>query len=327
MNYHMEHAYILEMPKRIEVHQGKDIYIYTDDSNYSDAFGYEWQEYSRTYTDSTLGSNLSLRRLELNLGFPIEFLKDKVVLELGSGQGRFTEQLVKYARHVITADMSYAIYHNVALSAENLTAVRADINHFPKLKEPVDVVFCRGVLQHTENPVTSMHALFDQVKVGGLVIFDVYKKVGGRSISYKYFWRPVLQRFVPEASFDVFMKRHDTSLYNLHHKIIRFMSMLGPVGRLISRLPLYYGFSYEDQYPQLTKEQRREIFRNEYIDMFYSAYDQPMSAEEVITALAEIGQTPYSYDVVRNHFRCKKGASVKPIRVSITKNGVVPIAG
>lgn len=320
----MEDNYILEKPKQIKVCHGKDVLVYTEESNYSDAFGYEWQEYSRTYTDSTLKQNLSLRRLELNLGFPIEFLKDKVVLELGSGQGRFTEQLVKHAKHVITADMSYAIYHNIALNAPNLTAVRADINHFPKLKKPVDVVFCRGVLQHTEDPVKSMHALFNFVSEGGLVIFDVYKKTEGFRIDYKYFWRPVIQKFFTEKSFDAFLKRHDKSAYNIHQGVIRFCHMLGPIGRVLARLPITSGTDYEHQYPQVTPEQRREIFRNEQIDMLYSAYDQPLSPEEVIEELSRIGQTPYSYDHHRNHFRCRKVIPMVPVSVKITKNGVVP---
>lgn len=66
----MTHPFSIE-PIHTEQRNGHDIYCFTTGSNYSDEFGYEWTEYSRTYTDSTLGTNVSRRRLELNLGFPL----------------------------------------------------------------------------------------------------------------------------------------------------------------------------------------------------------------------------------------------------------------
>jgi SAM-dependent methyltransferase len=221
--------------------------------------------------------------------------------------------------------MSEAVYHNVALGAPNLTAVRADINHFPELLEKVDVVFCRGVLQHTEDPVKSMHALFENVKEGGYVIFDVYKKAGGFRIPYKYFWRPVVTRLFSEKDFDTFLKKHINVLYRAHHIIMRSVNSNPITRNIFGRLPFHNHFDWDKEYPRLPLEKRKEIFRNEQIDMFYAAYDTPMTPEEVIDALAKIGQTPYSYDPYRNHFRCRKSDAMEPIRVKTTKNGVVPV--
>jgi hypothetical protein len=60
-----------DTPRAVEKDKnGNTVYRFCEESNYSDPFGYEWEHYSRTYTDSTLGTNLSKSRLELNLGFP-----------------------------------------------------------------------------------------------------------------------------------------------------------------------------------------------------------------------------------------------------------------
>jgi 2-polyprenyl-3-methyl-5-hydroxy-6-metoxy-1,4-benzoquinol methylase len=316
--------HIVTKPRKIETREGKEVYVYTDDSNYSDAFGYEWKEYSRTYTDSTLGENVSLARLELNLGFPVEFLRGMTVLELGSGQGRFTEHLAAHAKTVVTVDMSEAIYTNIVLTKDNVIPVRADINALPEFSEKFDLVFCRGVIQHTKDPKETIASLFTQVKEGGLVIFDVYKKDTGFRIHFKYFWRPVVQFFFTEEKFDALLKRHTPLFYKLHHICARIINVHPIVKQTLGRLPLCYNYDWDKQYPQLSQEVRYQLFRNEYIDMLYSGYDQPMSPEEVIHTLASLGQIPYSYDPYRNHFRVKHNPSRSPITVSITKNGVIP---
>ena len=314
------------LDKPLEIVKGKDggeVLRFCEEENYSDPFGYEWEHYSTTYTDSTLGENLSESRLELNLGFPLEFLKGMNVLEIGCGQGRFTEHLVKHAKHVVAVDMSYAIYHNIALPAKNITAVRADLHKLPKFEEKFDLVFCRGVLQHTSNPRASMKKLFDYAKDEKYVIFDIYKSGRGRWTNFKFFWRPILQKTVSIEKFDGFINRHENFLYNQHHRNLKIVKFFRPVEYVLERTPLLYNKNFNDDYSNLDKNQRIEIAKNEMIDMFYAGYDQPMSPEEVVETLAEIGQRPYSYDIYRNHFRCRKNADMKPIKVKMTKNGVL----
>ena len=48
--------------------------------------------------------NISEARLELVLGFPLEFLKDKSVIELGCGPGRFSEHFIKYCKDLTIVD-------------------------------------------------------------------------------------------------------------------------------------------------------------------------------------------------------------------------------
>lgn len=318
----------LDPPKQTVVVEGTaaaDVLVYTPGPNYADSFGYEWKRYRRTYVDSVLGSDLSKARIELNLGFPLELLRDMEVLEIGCGAGRFTEHLVKHAKQVTAVDYSEAVFHNAALGAPNLTAIRADVLAMPKFSAGFDLVFCRGVLQHTRDPRLSMKALFQLVRPGGLVIFDVYKKNPGAWRSFKYFFRPIVQRFVPIERFDAYLDKHGERLYDLHHRILRAVNRFGLVRRLVGLTPFYLSVNWENEYGILSKTQRIEIFKNEMIDMLYAHFDQPMTPNEVFATLAEVGQRPYSYDLLRNHFRCERAASMEPIRVRVTKNGVFPI--
>ena len=77
--------------------------------DYAQNFGYQWTEFQTTQYDSCTGHPLSENRLILSSGWHLEDLRDKLVLEIGSGAGRFTEILSKYGAHVISIDLSSAI--------------------------------------------------------------------------------------------------------------------------------------------------------------------------------------------------------------------------
>jgi len=306
----------------IERESGKRVLDYAGEEKYAESFGYEWEHYSRTYSDQEIGGDLSRKRLELNLGFPLDFLKEKNVLEIGCGAGRFTEHLVKHAKQVIAIDLSRAVFCNSALGAPNLLAIRADLYELPEFSEPIDVVFCRGVIQHTPDPRRSLKRLFDYVRDDGLVIFDVYKKLPNDRWSFKYFWRPFFKRNIPLKSFDRYINRHARFLYTAHHFLLKIHSRIPVWRRLIAKTPLYLSANWETQYPKQTRKEREEVFKNEFVDMLYAEYDQPMTSQEVIDCLAEIGQVPYSYDLGRNHFRYKKRPDRTPLFVRFTKNGI-----
>jgi len=300
----------------------KTVLVYTEGPNYADSFGYQWARFNGNYVDSAIGRNISGSRLELNLGFPLDFLDGMDVLEIGCGNGHFTEHLVKHAAHVTALDYSDAVFHNAALGAPNLTAVRADLLDMPKFSGSFDLVFCRGVIQHTSDPKRSLHALFDHVAPGGLVIFDVYRKNPGYRRTFKYFFRPLLQKHVPLEKFHAFIERHGERLYTQHHRFLRLCRSSRLLQGIANRIPVL-STDWDKEYPTLSQAQRLEVFKNELIDGLYAHYDQPMTFGDVISALAEIGQRPYSYDGLRNHFRCRKSSSTKPLRIHVTKSGVL----
>ncbi len=301
------------------------VFRFSKDEGHTKSFGYEWTKYSRTYSDAQLGVAVSMAHMEAVLGFPAEFLKGMNVIEIGCGAGRFTEIFADYTKHVVATDLSRAVYVNAAMGRPNVTLIQADLLDIPELSEPIDLVFCRGVIQHTVNPHQSLKRIFDYCRPGGLVIFDVYKKYWWDKFNFKYFWRPFFKRLVPMEKFDQFINRHDEFLYKTHHAYLKIVARIPIFRVIIGKTPFYFGVNWEKQYKHLTHKQRLEIFKNELVDTFYAEYDQPMTRNEIIYTLAEIGQIPYSHDVFRNYFRYKKSENSKQIRVQITKNGIFQI--
>src|SRR4051812_10406641 len=59
--------------------------------NYASGFGLEWTRHARTQYDSYSGVNVSERRFFEETRWPRD-LRGEVILEVGSGSGRFTEQ-------------------------------------------------------------------------------------------------------------------------------------------------------------------------------------------------------------------------------------------
>ncbi len=318
---------ISTLSKPIEVvtlgDEHKKVSVYSKGEEHTTSFGYEWTTYSRVQSDAELNANISRSRLELNLGFPLEFLKGMNVLELGCGPGRFTEHFVQHAKSVVAVDLSNAIFHNSALGHRNLLAIKANLMEVPPLSEPIDLVFCRGVIQHTASPQDSLRRLFDYVRPEGLVIFDVYKKEPWHWRSFKYFWRPFFQKYISLEKFDRFITRHVVRLYAIHHASLRVLSTLRPLKWILMKTPLYLSNNWEEEFPNLTIAQKHELFKADLIDALYSHYDQPMTAREVLDTTAAIGQLPYSYDLMRNQFRYKKSDSTESIQARFTKNGAL----
>lgn len=149
---------------------------FVERSNYSDDFGFQWKKFSKTQLDSYSGLKITEDRLKRCLGRPLDSLKNKLILEAGSGAGRFTEILLKYGGNIHSFDYSSAVDANAINNGDtdSLTLVQADIRKIPFEKNKYDFVLCLGVLQHTPNPEESIKSLWSMVKPGGKLIIDHY---------------------------------------------------------------------------------------------------------------------------------------------------------
>ncbi len=144
--------------------------------NYSDSFGLQWNEFRRTQLDSYSNTKITYDRLERCLQGHMKELSGKLVLEAGSGAGRFTEVLLEGGATVHSFDLSNAVDANYTNNSKskNLILAQADIRKIPFEKNNYDYVICLGVLQHTPNPEESMRCLYQMVKPGGFLVLDHY---------------------------------------------------------------------------------------------------------------------------------------------------------
>jgi SAM-dependent methyltransferase len=209
--------------------------------NYSDSFGFQWNEFRKTQLDSYNKTKITYDRLERCLQGNIKELFGKLILEAGSGAGRFTEILLECGSHIHSFDLSNAVdanYYNNG-SSKNLTLAQADIRHMPFEKKIYDYVICLGVIQHTPSPEESIFNLYQMLKPGGALVFDHYlfklrnilpPPIGSANIIYRQIMLiiPIKFRFrVVKFIVDLFFPVH--WIFRKSNTIQRILRRISPV--------------------------------------------------------------------------------------------------
>lgn len=247
--------------------------------NYASNFGIQWNRYRTTQLDSVAGLNISNERFYKNTKWTPEELNGKVVLEAGSGAGRFTEILLKAGAQVVSFDYSLAVQANLANNGMkgDLFIFQGDIYDIPFPDNYFDYVFCYGVIQHTPDPDKTYQCLFSKVKPGGKISIDSYKKVQmPRFWPTIFTWRKITTRMDPQ----------------LLLKIVQFYVPLWfPVDTFLIKLPIIGSqirhrlnipcSNYLEIFPQLSKKQLLEWAILDTYDALGAKYDQPKTIEEV----------------------------------------------
>tara|TARA_A100001015_G_C15027492_1_gene731312 strand:- start:534 stop:1418 length:885 start_codon:yes stop_codon:yes gene_type:complete len=259
-------------------------------------FGKQWKKYKYVQVDSYNNFNLSLNFLKKICHGNLELLKNKNVLEIGCGSGRFTEHISKYAKKCVSVDLSDAIFHNVSINNKNVILVKAD---FLKLisKKKFDVIFCRGVLQHTPNPLVSILKLHDFIDEKGIVIFDIYKKPKIGAFHPKYFfWRPLIKILFQYEYFEKILSKNIKWLLSIK----RFIDKIFFNKRFFSDCMIPVWDYYNDF--DLTKKQYEKLALLDTMDGLYAKYDKPYTNYEIIKLLNENKKIIIKNDKKNNFF-------------------------
>lgn len=142
------------------------------------AFGYQWQQANNLVQNTTLSAS----ELFLDFVAPVsgDYVRDKVVLDGGCGQGRFTLAAHRLgAAKVVGVDLSDAVlvaFENTR-HLDNVLIVQGDLLSLPV--QPVfDYAFSVGVLHHTAQPRQAFISIASAVKSGGGVSAWVYGREG-----------------------------------------------------------------------------------------------------------------------------------------------------
>ena len=170
-------------------------------SNYADNFGLQWNLFREEQLDSYSGLPISEKRFWENTRWKNTDLENKVILEAGSGAGRFTEVLSKTGARIASFDLSSAVKANYENNKEkeNVFIFQSDIYDIPFPDQYFDYIFCHGVLQHTPAPEVAYNSLFKKLKPGGAISIDYYLKTSKLSpwVQPKYFWRRITPNMSP----------------------------------------------------------------------------------------------------------------------------------
>ena len=248
---------------------------FVSSDNYASGFGLEWSKHAQTQYDSYSGANVSEKRFFEETKWQKD-LSGQIILEVGSGSGRFTEQVASTGAMVVSMDYSYAVDANYASNGrkDNVLIVQADLYNMPFRLDFFDKLFCFGVLQHTPDVRKSFMELPRYIKKGGDLAIDVYCKSSffKQLLVSKYWVRPFTKRLNPEILYKI------TS---------RYVTLMWPVAKIINKLPYGrhinwmlliadYGGVYD-----LKDNILKEWAILDTFDMLSPAYDSPQTIDKV----------------------------------------------
>jgi 2-polyprenyl-3-methyl-5-hydroxy-6-metoxy-1,4-benzoquinol methylase len=252
--------------------------------NYASAFGLQWNTFAKTQLDSHTQLDITLERLERCLGFPVGGLKNKTVLEVGCGAGRFTELLVKSGAFVHSIDLSHAVDANRLNIGDqpNYRIAQAGAYEIPFPDDVFDVVICLGVIQHTPSTEKTIASLWKKVKPGGLLVIDHYRWRLAYFSNLRFVYREFFRKMKPQNSQRIINKLVDI-FFPLHwafrnNKVLYWL--------LIRFTPL---FEYVREFPQLSKEAHKEWCRMDTYDGLTDYYKHLRTPARIKSELEKLG--------------------------------------
>jgi len=235
--------------------------------NYASGFGLEWTKHARTQYDSYSGIPASEQRFFGQTHWPRD-LRGELVLEVGGGSGRFTEQAANTGATVVSLDYSYAVDANYASngSRRNVLVIQADVFAMPFRPGTFDRLFCFGMLQHTPSPSRAFLALPRVLKSGGVLCADIYKVALIRTILQTKYWvRPFTRNMNPDR---------------LYARVKSWVNFMWPLASVIRRLPKGYAVNWrllvaDYSFLGLTGDMLKEWAYLDTFDMLAPRYDRP----------------------------------------------------
>lgn len=146
---------------------------------YADSFGIQWKTFVKTQLDDNNKTKESHLRFKTELGWDENNLKGKLVVELGSGAGRFVDVVSKSgAKLVVGVDATDAVdaaWMNLSNRA-NVAFVQADIFELPFKDNVFDYSYSIGVLHHTSDPHLGYLKMTEITKNGGFIGLSLYER-------------------------------------------------------------------------------------------------------------------------------------------------------
>ena len=184
------------IPRQVRFHNG--IWISNDLSNTRQnwSFTQEWREHSKTNQQRTwdMTAEKRLENFYKETQTNPEFIRDKVILDAGCGNGQLTMAIAQKGAFVIGIDRQP---HLPAVWSNNmLKFVQADFDSAPFYNNSFHIVIANGSIHHTANAKNSFSSLSKLVKPGGRLYIWVYKKPNKWKDKFLLWWLDFFRFFI-----------------------------------------------------------------------------------------------------------------------------------
>lgn len=260
--------------------------------NYADNFGYQWNKWENTLSDTRTGLDEKRQLILDRTKFDQLETSGKTILECGMGGGDDTEILLTMPfAEVYSFDYSNSVDRAAKhLKDPRLHLLQASIFDIPFPDRSFDFVFCHRVLQHTPDPEGALRAICRKVKPGGVLFAHSYNKslYCLMHYRYKYMW---FTKRLNYKTIEKFLNRFGPAL----HRTNEFLAKFGSVGALFSHnfIP-FERFGRQSKWRQVLDSQKLyELGELITFDALTPQYDKPMSWRTMEKIIKDEGFTIY----------------------------------
>lgn len=145
--------------------------------SYADSFGPQWNSFAKSQIDCDRIKESELR-FDSEIGWQEKDIEGKVVVEFGSGAGRFLDIVSRRGAKLIVGmdatDATDASLNNLK-DRSNVLIVQADIFNNPLCDESFDRAYSIGVMHHTPDPELAFRKMLNVVGEGGRIGLSLYE--------------------------------------------------------------------------------------------------------------------------------------------------------
>lgn len=179
--------------------------LFREDVETGELFGTLWQD---RMNSKSLNSLPILKGLFKRANFNIKKLKNKTVLDMGCGSGRFTTSLAKLGvKKAIGVDkgrtgLKIAQKYAKKNKIKNLQYKNASVLNLPFKNEKFDFVFCKGVLHHTGNLKKGLNEFYRVMKKNGEGFLYLYGS-GGIFWNSRKIMRNIMKKIPYKKTFKI----------------------------------------------------------------------------------------------------------------------------
>jgi SAM-dependent methyltransferase len=183
--------------------------------------------------------------------YTLDLFRDSDVLECDCGQGQHTTMVAPLARSITAVDLNCAhLASDKRTELQNVSFVEADLATM-ELGRQFDVVFCIGVIHHTDSPDRTFANLLRHCRPGGVLIVWTYSAEGNE-----------LVRWIVEPIRKAFLRRLPRSTLAILSTAIT--AALYPAVFTVYRLPFFRFLPYYEYFQNF----RRLSFKRNDLNVF-----------------------------------------------------------
>jgi len=255
----------------------------SEDQQYCENFGWQWEKFRRTQIDKFNGLTESENRFRAETGWQPAEIKGELILDAGCGAGRFSAIAAEWGARVVAVDMSSAVdacASNMRELGHEVQIVQASLYSLPFRPETFDRVFSLGVVQHTPDPALTIRTLPMFLKPGGTLALWIYEKRWTRFLMTRNLLRYITRNLSRKANYGF-----SVAAVSCLFPLTAALSLIPGLRKAVPLIPI----SSRHYWGKMTLKQQWEWTLLDTFDSYSAAHEHCQNESDVINELRTAG--------------------------------------